>query len=37
MLEVEILGGPHLMLADTGGDDRFSARNLIQALDDVLR
>jgi len=34
--EVEVLGGPHLVLADVARDDRVAAGRLVQRLDHVL-
>jgi hypothetical protein len=34
--EVEVLGGPHLVLADAGGDDGLALGELVERLDDVL-
>ena len=35
--EVEILRGPHLVLADAGGDDGLAARQPVDLFDDVVR
>ena len=37
LVEVEVLRGPHLVLADVGGDDRVAAGGLVERLDHALR
>src|SRR5258708_29628019 len=37
MTKVVVLARPHLVLSDTGSDDRLTFSHLIQKLDDVLR
>ena len=37
LLEIEILRGPHLVLADAGGNDGLALRDAVDLFDDVVR
>ena len=37
LAEIEVLRGPHLVLADAGGDDRLALREAVDLLDHVVR
>jgi phosphoenolpyruvate carboxykinase (GTP) len=37
ILVIEVLRGPHLMLADAGADDRFPLRDLVETFQDIVR
>ena len=37
MAEVAVLRGPHLVLADAGGDDGLALRDAVDLFDDVVR
>src|SRR5437016_2138259 len=37
MFVIQILSSPHLMLADTGADDGFTLRDLVQTLQNIMR
>ena len=37
VVELVELGGPHLVLADLGGDDRVAVGQLVERFDDILR